>query len=156
MVRRTAVVLALALGLPLAACQPSEQQAGGGAGGERANTMAVNDDTVGAHFEDAYTNLAEVHINLVQGDWDGASENMREVRQNLDAMKQAKGEPLTATETNRINELQRAALSLDQLIANRNPDAVAESRTLMNTFTQESTLAQVGMTGGGAGTAPMR
>lgn len=156
MVRRTAVVLALALGLPLAACQPAEQEAGGGAGGERSDTMAVNADTPGDHFEDAYTNLAEVHINLVQGDWDAAADNMREVRENLDGMKQAEGEPLPAVVTNRVNELQRSALSLDQMITNRNPDAIAESRTLMNAFTRESTLAQVGMTGGGAGTAPQR
>lgn len=152
MLRRNVLVLTLALGIPLAGCQSAEQQAGGGAGGEQ-TTLARDTDTPGEYFENAYTNLAEVHMSLVQGDWDEAADNMRGVRENLDGMKQDKGEPLPAVVTNRINELQRSALNLEQMITNRNPQAVSESRALMNTFTRESTLAQVGQTGGGAGKA---
>jgi hypothetical protein len=150
MLRQTAVVLALALGIPLAACQPAQEQ-GGGAGPAGQTETAMGSDNPGEHFEEAYTNLAEVHVSLVQGDWNAASEAMQEVRENLDGMKQVKGEALPAVVTNRINELQRSALNLDQMITNRNPAAVSESRTLMNTFTRESSLAQVGQTGGGAG-----
>jgi hypothetical protein len=151
MLRRNILVLTLALGIPLAACQPTDQQAGGGAGGEQTDSLAHDTDTPGEYFQNAYTNLAEVHVSLVQGDWDEAADNMRGVRENLDGMKQTEGETLPAVVTNRINELQRSALALDQMITNRNPAAVAESRTLMNTFTRESSLAQVGLTGGGAG-----
>lgn len=152
-VKQGAVVLALALGLPLAACQPAEQEAGGGGGAERP-TAPMGAENPGDRFEEAYTNLAEVHISLVQGDWDAAADNMQEVRDQLEGMKETGGAPLPAVVTNQINELQRSALSLDQMITNRNPAAVAQSRTLMNTFTRESTLAQVGREGGGAGTAP--
>lgn len=151
MVRRSVVGVALAMGL-LAGCQPAER--GGGAGGEASRMPAAHSETAGEHFEEAYTNLAEVHISLVRGDWESANEHMRDVRENLDAMKHVKGEPLPAVETNQINELQRSVVALDQLIASRNPQAVADSRTLMTTFTRESTLAQLGQSGGGAGTAP--
>ena len=151
MLRRNVLVLTLALGIPLAACQSADQQAGGGAGGGQTNTLAHDTDTPGEYFQNAYVNLAEVHMSVVQGDCDEAADNMRGVRENLDGMKQAKGEALPAVVTNRINELQRSALNLEQLITSRNPAAVSESRLLMNAFTRESTLAQVGQTGGGAG-----
>lgn len=152
MVRRTAVVLALAVGIPLVGCQPSQEQAGGGAGGEQqAKAPAMGEETAGDHFEEAYTNLAEVHISLVQGDWSAAADNMQDVRENLDAMKPAPGQTLPADVTTRINDLQRSAMNLDQLIAKQDPAAIEQSRMLMNTFTRESTLAQVGRTGGGAG-----
>ncbi|GEM_PF-3036375 len=153
MVMRKAMALLLALGIPLVACQPAEQEAGGGAGGERQveRPMAVGANP-GDRFEEAYTNLAEAHISLVQGDWDAASTNIKEVRENLDGMKPAQGEQMDEAVTSRITRLQQETLGLDQLITNRSPEAVEQSRTLMNTFTRESTLAQVGLEGGGAGT----
>lgn len=145
--------LVWALAIPLVACQPAEQEAGGGAGGQvQAERPLATVETPGDHYEEAYTSLAEAHISLVQGDWDEAAKQMREVRENLDGMRRNEGEALPAVVTSRINELQRAALGLDQMIANRNPAAIEQSRSMMTTFTRESSLAQVGREGGGAGT----
>ncbi|MNK76810.1 hypothetical protein D3C87_963880 [compost metagenome] len=154
MVSRKAIVLALALGIPLVACQPAQRETGGGGGGQaQAPTMVV--ETPGDHFETAYTQLAEAHINLVQGDWNGAAASMRNVQANLNDMKKTKT-PLPPDVTSRINELERGVTNLDKLIASHDPKAVAQSRALMATFTQQSFLAQVGMTGGGAGTTPQK
>lgn len=146
MVKWSAVVLALSLATSLAGCQPAEEGGGGGMTDRR-----VGMETPGHHFESAYTNLAEVHVDLVQGDWEDAASNLREVRANLDAMAKADSGVLSADAAEKIAQLQRRTSELDQLIASRNPEAVVASRNLMNTFTQESSLAQVGLEGGGAG-----
>ncbi len=153
MLKGTAVLLAMTVAGTLAACQPG-QEGGGGGGASGTQTRSMGAEAPGDHFEEAYTHLAEVHVSLVQGDWNEAADAMKDVRENLDGMKQGGNAPLPAVVTSRINALQRSALELDQMIANRNPQAVEASRTLMNTFTRESTLAQVGREGGGAGATP--
>lgn len=143
------ILVVLASSVLLLGC---EMERGGG-GGEQQRDRAVMTEpaTPGENYEQAYTNAAQAHANLVQGDWENAKKDIDDVRKNLQAMGDQRDD-LPAVVVSRVNAMQREAHELEQMIDNRNPAATNKAQSLVQNMVSEASMARIGtQEGGGAG-----